>query len=146
MRTLPPCPPPPPPPSPHRHPPPPPPLPLSEPEFLADYTPWRPATRKGGDRRETRHDGWTPEKQKLFLCILRYRRSVTLAARAVGLSRENAYQLRRKWPPFGAHWDRALSTDACTVADLLLRRVVEGVEVPVVGRSGKVRWKRVQPV
>ena len=118
----------------------------SEAEFLRGYAPWTPATRKGGDRRPACHNGWTPEKQRLFLCILRYRRSVTLSAQAVGLSRENAYQLRRRWPPFAAWWDRALTRDACTVADLLLRQVVDGVDVPEVARSGKVRWRRVKPV
>ncbi len=117
----------------------------SEQEFLADYIPWRPPTRKGGDRRQTRHDGWTPDKQKLFLCKLRYRRSVKLSAAAVGLSRENAYQLRRKWAPFAVHWDRALTSEACTVADLMLRRAVEGFDVKVVGPRGRVRWKRVVP-
>lgn len=118
----------------------------SEAEFLKDYSPWTPGSARGGDRRTSRHDGWTPAKQRLFLCTLRYRRNVTLAARAVGLSRENAYQLRRKWAPFAAHWDRALTRDACTVADLMLRQVVDGVDVPVVARNGRVRWKRVVPV
>jgi hypothetical protein len=120
-------------------------FPMSERDFLANYTPWTPKDGRGGDRREARHDGWTPDKQRLFLCTLRYRRSVKLSANAVGLSRENAYQLRRKWKPFAAHWDRALSTEACTVADLMLRRAVEGFDVPVVAKSGKVRWKRVVP-
>lgn len=120
-------------------------FPISERDFLAGYEAWRPAAGRGGDRRAERHDGWTPEKQRLFLCILRYRRSVKLAAAAVGLARENAYLLRKRWPPFAAHWDRALTTDACTVADLLLRRVVEGVDVPVAGKGGKVRWTRVVP-
>jgi hypothetical protein len=70
---------------------------------------------------------------------------VKRSAAAVGLSRENAYQLRRKWKPFAEHWDRALTRDACTVADLMLRRAVEGFDVKVVGPCGRVRWKRVVP-
>jgi hypothetical protein len=118
----------------------------TEAEFLKGYTPWRPGSHRGGDRRETRHDGWTPDRQRLFLCILRYRRSVTRAAQAVGMSRENAYQLRRRWAPFAAWWDRALARDACTVADLMLRQVIDGVDVPTLTRAGKLRWKRVRPV
>lgn len=123
---------------------------LSDAEYLKDYVPWRPGSGRGGDRRGDRragrHDGWTPERQRLFLCTLRYRRSVTLAARAVGLARENAYGLRRRWPPFAAHWDRALARDACTAVDLMVRQVIDGVDVPVEGRGGRVRWKRVRPV
>jgi hypothetical protein len=119
-------------------------FPQSERDFIAGYTPWTPKDPRGGDRRAQRHDGWTPTKQRLFLLALRYHRSVTRAAEAVGMARENAYALRRKWPPFADWWDLARGEQACTVADLLLRQVLEGVDEPVVRRGEIVGWRRMQ--
>jgi hypothetical protein len=118
-------------------------FPMSERDFLAMYEPWVPKDRRGGDRRVERHDGWTVEAQQLFLLALRYRRSVTRAAACAGLSRENAYQLRRRWPPFAQAWDLARRRQACTVADLLLRQVLEGVDEPIVRRGVVVGHRRV---
>jgi hypothetical protein len=50
---------------------------------------WIPVLRK------RRHDGWTPEKQREFVEALADSGSVVGAARAVGLSEQNAYALRR---------------------------------------------------
>ncbi|MBV9930442.1 MAG: hypothetical protein JO013_05815 [Alphaproteobacteria bacterium] len=43
-----------------------------------------------------RHDGWTPERQRLFIHALALCGSVTLASLAAGMSRETAYRLRRR--------------------------------------------------
>ena len=118
-------------------------FPMSERDFLVRYDAWTPATARGGDRRAERHDGWTPEKQGLFLLALRYHRSVTRAAACVGMARENAYQLRRRWPPLAQAWDLARGRQACTVADLILRQVLEGVDEPIVRRGEVVGWRRV---
>lgn len=118
-------------------------FPMSERDFLSGYEAWTPATAKGGDRRAERHDGWTQEKQGLFLLALRYHRSVTKAAACVGMARENAYRLRRRWPPFAEAWDLARGRQACTVADLILRQVLEGVDEPIVRRGEVVGWRRV---
>jgi hypothetical protein len=119
-------------------------FPQSERDFLADYAPWVPRDPRGGDRRPAhRHDGWTPAAQRRFLLALRYHRNVTRAARSVGLSRENAYALRAKWPPFAERWDAACGAQACTVADLVLRQVVEGVDEPIMRRGVVVGQRRV---
>lgn len=57
-----------------------------------------------------RRDGWTPLKQAEFIGELAETRSVTEAARRLGLTRETAYRLRRrKWSAsFVAAWDAAL--------------------------------------
>ncbi|MBN8502070.1 MAG: hypothetical protein J0M19_13080 [Sphingomonadales bacterium] len=59
----------------------------------------------------SRADGWTVERQAAFLAALAQARSVAAAARRVGMSREAAYELRRR--PGGAHfgdvWDAVLS-------------------------------------
>jgi hypothetical protein len=59
--------------------------------------------------RRERHDGWTPQRQLLFLEVLRRTRSVSKSARAVGMSRESAHRLRRRESNglFALSWDRA---------------------------------------
>jgi hypothetical protein len=60
------------------------------------------------------------------------------------MARETAYALRKRWQPFADHWELARGAQACTVADLLLRQVLEGVEEPVVRRGEIVGWRRMQ--
>ena len=43
-----------------------------------------------------RHDGWTADKQKIFIRVLATSRNVSRAAAAAGMSRESAYRLRRR--------------------------------------------------
>ena len=61
--------------------------------------------------RTPRHDGWTPERQLVFLAALAQVRSVTAAAAAAGMSRESAHRLRnRQANALFAHlWDLALA-------------------------------------
>ncbi len=58
----------------------------------------------------TRHDGWTSERQALFIAALRISRSITRAATAAGMSRKSAYALRNRpsAAAFANAWDRAL--------------------------------------
>ena len=58
-----------------------------------------------------RADGWTPRRQRVFLIVLAQTRSITRAARAVGLSRMAADRLRRHPAArdFAAAWDDALA-------------------------------------
>src|SRR5260221_146924 len=82
--------------------------------------------------RNFRRDGWTAERQLRFLAALSKTRSVTWAARAVGMSRESAYRLRGRPNAelFAALWDRALVPDAAseghnsTMADGSLTRLL----------------------
>lgn len=63
-----------------------------------------------------RHDGWTAERQRIFMTVLRGSRSVTRAAASAGMSREGAYALRRQpgAAGFAAAWDAALAGVAPT--------------------------------
>lgn len=61
--------------------------------------------------RRIREDGWTVARQLAFLAALISTRSVTLAARATGMSRESAYRLRDRAGLFAALWDHALAPD-----------------------------------
>ena len=60
-----------------------------------------------------RRDGWTIPRQLRFLEVLDRTRSVTKAARAVGMSRESAHRLRNRPNAalFAATWDRAMGAD-----------------------------------
>ena len=61
--------------------------------------------------RRARRDGWGAARQRAFIAALAETRSVTQAARAVGISRQSAYRLRSK--PSGAgfarEWDRVMA-------------------------------------
>jgi hypothetical protein len=61
-------------------------------------------------RIKVRHDGWTLDRQAVFLGVLIHCRSVSRAAAAAGMSREGAYRLRARNPlgDFAQAWDRAL--------------------------------------
>lgn len=65
-------------------------------------------------RPRIRRDGWTAERQLAFLGELARTRSVTKAARAVGMSRESAYRVRDRPNAhlFAAAWDGALKDKA----------------------------------
>lgn len=56
-----------------------------------------------------RRDGWTAERQRLFIAELRRTCSVSAAARAAGMSRVTAYRLRERpgAEGFAAAWDAA---------------------------------------
>ena len=72
-----------------------------------------------------RFDGWTPKRQLAFLETLARTRSVSAAAKSVGMSREGAYRLRRRAGAglFAAAWDRAMGAGRVT---LTRAEVVEG--------------------
>jgi hypothetical protein len=57
-----------------------------------------------------RHDGWSPDKQVVFLEALARTGNVKAAARYAGLSREGAYKLRRRPDAraFARAWDAAI--------------------------------------
>jgi hypothetical protein len=61
--------------------------------------------------RRARRDGWGAARQRAFIAVLAETRSVTRAARAVGISRQSAYRLRGE--PSGAgfarEWDRVMA-------------------------------------
>lgn len=59
-----------------------------------------------------RADGWTPVRQAEFIGMLAQTRSVSAAARFVGMGRESAYRLRSKpgSDGFCAAWDAAIAS------------------------------------
>ena len=81
----------------------------------------------------SRHDGWTPERQRAFIETLAKIGLVSAAARAVGMSRKSAYDLLKRAGPessFAAAWRMALQLGKVSVCTVAVERAVEGVEIP----------------
>ena len=99
----------------------------------ADYR-WVPV------RRKPRYDGWTEEKQRRFIEVLADTGQVRLAAQAVGMSRENAYKLRRAahGAAFARAWDAAREQGGAFIEDVAFERALEGIEHPVFDEFGQV--------
>jgi hypothetical protein len=60
--------------------------------------------------RAPRRDGWTAERRRKFLGYLARGIDVRRSCAGVGLSREAAYNLRRRDPTFAQEWHAALQT------------------------------------
>lgn len=79
-----------------------------------------------------RADGWTPTRQVQFLRELAATHSVSSAARAVGMSRQSAYQLRARLrgEPFDLAWEHAFDSCYDALTEAAMERAANGVEVP----------------
>jgi len=109
------------------------PLLSSEPYDPADYR-WVPV------RRRPRWDGWTEEKQRRFIETLADTGLVNVAAKAVGMTRESAYRLRRSahGAAFARAWDAARHHAGGLIEDIAFERAIEGTEQEVLDREGRV--------
>ena len=108
-------------------------LPESEAYDPAEYR-WVPV------RRRPRHDGWTEEKQRRFIEALADTGLVTLAAKAVGMSRESANRLRRSshGAAFARAWDAARMHSGAALEDIAFERAIEGQEQNIYNEYGEV--------
>ncbi len=77
----------------------------------------------------TRHDGWTPERQRLFLIALAALGTVDAAAQAVGMSRISAYNLKKRdgAESFAREWDRAVGFGRSMMFDYAMERAINGI-------------------
>jgi len=84
-------------------------------------------------RRNNRHDGWTPERQRAFIEALADTGSVTRAAAQVNIAQANCYALRRApgAESFRAAWEAALDYGVLRLKDIAFERAIEGQLVPV---------------
>jgi hypothetical protein len=91
-------------------------------------------------RRRPRYDGWTEEKQRRFIEMLADTGLVSAAAKAVGMSRESAYRLKRSahGAAFARAWDAARHHAGGFVEDVAFERAIEGVEHNVYDEYGEV--------
>ena len=99
----------------------------------ADYR-WVPV------RRTPRYDGWTEEKLRRFIEVLADTGQASLAAKAVGMSRESAYKLRRSahGAAFARAWDAARAHAGNFLEGVAFERAIEGVEHNVYNEYGEV--------
>jgi hypothetical protein len=94
----------------------------------------------------TRHDGWTPERQLLFIAALREIGMVSAAAKAVGMSRKSAYALLARAGPeseFARVWRWAQEDGLVKVSCTAIERALYGVEVPYFYRGIERGTRRV---
>ncbi|WP_419815268.1 hypothetical protein [Glacieibacterium sp.] len=84
-------------------------------------------------RRRIRVDGWSVERQRLFLQLLADMGSVQKAADMVGMSVSSAYALRRdpRALTFRNGWELAMREAMRQCAEVALERALYGVDVPV---------------
>ena len=90
----------------------------------------------------TRHNGWTPARKAQFLDHLAHEGAVRAACGWVGMSREAAYQLRRRDAVFARAWDAALVLARAVGAEVLECRAIHGVEEDVWYRGELVGTRR----
>ena len=76
--------------------------------------------------------GWTPRRQAVFLRELASTHNVSVAAQAVGMSRQSAYKLRARLhgQPFDLAWQAAFQLRFDILAETAMQRAMEGTEVP----------------
>ncbi len=91
-----------------------------------------------------RHDGVTPERQRIFIAVLAATGSVTEAARQAGLSRQACYahRVRDGGRDFMDAWDHALALSTQRLCDIAYERAIEGVEEPVFYRGEQIGTRR----
>jgi hypothetical protein len=79
--------------------------------------------------RAPRHDGWTPDRERLFLDTLAQTGVVADACRAVGISRDSAYGYRKRAAGrvFALAWDAAILISRRVIADDVICRARHGV-------------------
>ena len=91
-----------------------------------------------------RHDGWTPEKQCIFLESLANDGHVRRAAQRAGMSHEAAYQLRRRneGTAFRLGWDAGLLLARTGLEDTLMARALDGQDDMIVREDdGRTRTR-----
>lgn len=79
-----------------------------------------------------RHDGWTGDRQRLFIRALQRIGSVGAAARSIGKASRSAYKLRERpgAESFAAAWDLALQMGTDNLRDHVIDRALHGAIVP----------------
>jgi hypothetical protein len=91
-----------------------------------------------------RHDGWTPDRQLEFIQALADCGCVDTACRAVGMSRESAYALRRRpdAKAFRLAWAAAKDVMVERLDDAAMSRAINGVPVPIFHSGEQVGERR----
>ncbi|MBO9621372.1 MAG: hypothetical protein J7500_01540 [Sphingomonas sp.] len=116
-------------------------------EIVTDYPPFDPATfdhaAYHGFRPApgaTRHEGWIPARQRIFLEALSEGRTVSQACAIVGLSKQSAYALRHsaRGAGFALGWDAAVLVSRAALADELMERAFQGTHDSTTDDNGRI--------
>ena len=93
----------------------------------------------------SRHDGWTRERMIGFLEALVETASVSIAAKAVGMTRQSAYNVRARLigQPFDLAWAAALEFGLQQLHHEALDRAMNGVSVPIFYGGEQVGERRI---
>lgn len=94
--------------------------------------------------RKPRHDGWTEERRKIFLAVLRQSGCVIDACRVAGMSDTSAYRLREREPEIAEQWDDALANGQRGLVAVAHQHAVVGKET-IIYRDGEEVERRVAP-
>ncbi len=88
-----------------------------------------------------RHDGWTFTRQGDFIGFLAETGSVSAAASQVGMSRQSAYELRRRPEAegFAAAWDVALGLPVRKVTEIDLARLAYEGRIRLIMHAGRYK-------
>ncbi|KQR81205.1 hypothetical protein [Sphingomonas sp. Leaf343] len=78
-----------------------------------------------------RHDGWSVDRQNMFLTHLARFGGASAAARAVRMSTKSAYRLRDRSPAFAEAWAAAQDEGVMRSFDQAMDRAMNGHLVPV---------------
>lgn len=78
------------------------------------------------------HNGWSPQRQRDFIAALAAMGNVLRAARAVGMTKQAAYGLRKRpgAESFAAAWDLALHMGYDDMLGRAMDRALRGVATP----------------
>ena len=89
-------------------------------DAIADTIPFTPAAPR------TRHDGWTAERQRIFIAALTETGCVTEAATAAETTAQSAYRLRLRpdAADFNRAWGLALDLAAHRLTSLAFERAI----------------------
>ena len=92
-----------------------------------------------------RHDGVTPERQRIFVQVLAATGSVAEAARQAGASRQAfyAHRTRDEGRDFQEAWNQALALSTQRLCDAAYERAINGVEEPIFHKGELVGTRRV---
>jgi hypothetical protein len=91
-----------------------------------------------------RHDGWTPDRQLEFIQALAATGCVDEACKAVGMSRNSAYELRNRHDAqaFRLAWRAAKDVQVERLDDAAMARAINGVPVPIFFNGAQVGERR----
>jgi hypothetical protein len=87
-----------------------------------------------------RHDGWTEERQRMFIMALSVTGQVEAACKMSKISRKSAYALRNRPDAqnFVWAWDVAIQSGRARLFDYLMERAINGTTTITLKRGGAV--------